>query len=186
MVVGLGNPGAKYRQTRHNIGFWVIDQIAEENAVNVKKRFCDAMVGEWFSNGDRVLLVKPQTYMNRSGECVKDLLQEFGASADDLIVVYDDIDLPFGRIRIRPSGGAGGHRGVLSILERLEGEAFCRVRVGIGRPPEGVDPAEFVLEPFGSEECEALGEVIARASAAVMTLLQDGIQAAMEQFNRPS
>ena len=184
LVVGLGNPG-KYERTRHNIGFLIIDRVAKEKAVVVKRKLYDALVGEW-SNGERILLAKPQTYMNRSGESVRELLQEFRVSAKDLIVVYDDLDLPFGRIRIRPEGSAGGHRGVLSVMESLEGAPFYRVRVGIGRPPEGMEAADYVLEPFSPEEARELDEVISRASEAVICLLQDGVQRAMERFNRTS
>ena len=184
LVVGLGNPGAKYRNTRHNTGFLIVDHIAAQQRVSLKKKLCDAWVGEWSSNDDTVLLVKPQTYVNRSGQSVKELLREVGATPGDLVVVHDDLDLPFGRIRVRPRGGAGGHRGVLSIMESMAGAPFCRVRVGIGRPPDSVDPAEFVLQPFSAEEAVQLDEVIARAAAAVGSVLREGIEKAMEQFNR--
>jgi peptidyl-tRNA hydrolase, PTH1 family len=183
LVVGLGNPGRRYERTRHNLGFLVVDHIAAEKAVIVKKRLGDALVGEW-SNGERILLAKPQSYMNRSGDSVKELLREFGASAKDLVIVYDDLDLPFGRIRIRPEGGAGGHRGVLSVMESLEGAPFYRVRVGIGRPPEGVEPTDYVLEGFSPEEATEVNDVVSRASDAVICLLQEGAQRAMERFNR--
>jgi PTH1 family peptidyl-tRNA hydrolase len=186
LVVGLGNPGRKYERTRHNIGFLIVDRIATEKAVVVKKQFCDALVGEWSNNGERILLAKPQTYMNRSGESVRELLQEFRASAKDLVIVYDDLDLPFGRIRIRPGGSAAGHRGVLSVMENLQGAPFHRVRVGIGRPPEGMEAADYVLETFSPHEVAELGDVISRASEAVICLLQDGVQRAMERFNRTS
>ena len=184
LVVGLGNPGRKYERTRHNLGFFIIDRMARWTGVTVKKRLCDAMFGEWSNEGERVLLVKPQTYMNRSGESVKSLLGHFRSAPEDLTVIYDDLDLAFGRIRIRPTGRAGGHRGVLSIIENLGGARFYRVRVGIGRPPEGVDPLDFVLEPFTSQEVDQLDEVVSRASEAVVSLLREGGQRAMEQFNR--
>lgn len=184
LVVGLGNPGRKYARTRHNLGFLIVDDIAKQNKVAIKKKLCDALVGEWSSNGEKILLVKPQTYMNRSGETVKELLRENRAAADDLMVIYDDLDLPFGRIRIRAAGGAGGHRGVLSIMESLAGEAFWRVRVGIGRPAEGMDPADFVLQPFSPLEAVEVGDMVSRASAAVLCFLRDGSRRAMEQFNR--
>ena len=184
LVVGLGNPGRKYERTRHNLGFFIIDRMARRSGVTVKERLCDAMVGEWSNEGERVLLVKPQTYMNRSGDSVKALLGHFRSAPEDLTVIYDDLDLAFGRIRIRPTGGAGGHRGILSIMESLAGARFYRVRVGIGRPPEGVDPVDFVLEPFTSQEVDQLDEVVSRASEAVVSLLREGGQRAMEQFNR--
>ncbi|HET8563205.1 MAG TPA: aminoacyl-tRNA hydrolase [Candidatus Binatia bacterium] len=184
IVVGLGNPGRKYQRTRHNLGFMIIDHIAKQNGVTVKKKFRNALIGEWRADDEKVLLVKPQTYMNRSGESVKDLLREYRVSAEDLIVVYDELDLPFGRIRIRPRGGTAGHRGMLSILESLAGAPFYRVRVGIGRPPEGANPADFILEPFTSQELDQLDEVISRAAGAVVCLLEKGGPKAMEQYNR--
>jgi peptidyl-tRNA hydrolase, PTH1 family len=184
LVVGLGNPGKKYERTRHNLGFLVVDHIARQNQVAIKKKLCDALVGEWSNDGERILLVKPQSYMNRGGESIKALLDYFRLTAGDLVVIHDDLDLAFGRIRIRPGGGAGGHRGVLSIMESLGESRFYRVRIGIGRPPDGVDPVDFVLEPFLSQEVGQLDELVSRASDAVESLLREGGQRAMEQFNR--
>lgn len=184
LVVGLGNPGKKYERARHNLGFMIIDQIARQNQVAIKEKLCDALVGEWSNPEQRVVLVKPQIYMNRSGESVRALLSHFGSAPEDLIVIYDDLDLPFGRIRIRPTGGAGGHRGVLSIMESLAGGQFYRVRVGIGRPPDGVDAVDFVLEDFTLPEVDQLSELISRASEAVVSLLREGGRRAMEQYNR--
>ena len=186
LVVGLGNPGRKYARTRHNLGFMIVDRLAAKSGVTLKRKVCDAFVGEWSSDEDSILLAKPQTYMNRSGDSVKTLLEEFRMSAKDLIVVYDDLDLPFGRIRIRPQGSAGGHRGLLSILETLPDVPFYRVRVGIGRPPDGTEPADYVLEPFNPQEVSELEHLIVRASEAVISLIRDGAQRAMEQFNRAS
>jgi PTH1 family peptidyl-tRNA hydrolase len=186
LVVGLGNPGRKYERTRHNLGFLVIDRIATENEIAVKKKLCDALVGEWSCNGEKLLLVKPQTFMNRSGDAVKGLMRKFRASPEELVVICDDLDLPFGRIRIRPKGGAGGHRGLLSIIESVGGSPFYRVRIGIGRPPDGVNPEEYVLEPFDSEEIGQLDGLISRAAEAVISLLKNGGHWAMERFNRAS
>ena len=183
LVVGLGNPGKKYERTRHNIGFLIIDHIASQNEIKVSTSRCNALVGEWSSRGDKIVFAKPQTYMNRSGESVKALMRWFHATPDDVVVVYDDLDLPFGRIRIRAKGSAGGHRGVASIMESLAGAPFCRVRVGIGRPPTGMDPADYVLEPFSAQEIAELDDVVSRAVQALMCLLQEGNQRAMAQFN---
>jgi PTH1 family peptidyl-tRNA hydrolase len=184
LVVGLGNPGKKYQRTRHNIGFRVIDHIAVQQGVSISKKRCDSLVGEWILGGEKIVLVKPQTYMNRSGEAIKGLLREFRASGQQMIVVYDDLDLPFGRIRVRPGGSAGGHRGALSILESLAGAPFFRVRIGIGRPPEGVDPADFVLAAFTTDEAEHLDVMVDRAADAVICFLREGGERAMLEFNR--
>jgi PTH1 family peptidyl-tRNA hydrolase len=183
LVIGLGNPGKKYDRTRHNVGFLVVDHIASQNEVKVKTRRCNALVGEWRSGGEKIVLAKPQGYMNRSGESVKALIRELHASPEDIVVVYDDLDLPFGRIRIRSKGSAGGHRGVASIIDSLAGARFDRVRIGIGRPPAGMDPADYVLEPFSAQEVAELDDVVSRAGQAVICLLQDGSQRAMAQFN---
>ena len=185
LVVGLGNPGKKYQRTRHNLGFLVIDRLAKQNELTVKQKVGDALVGEFERNGEKIVLAKPQTFMNRSGLAVIELLGKYRGTAEDLLVVYDDLDLPFGRIRIRPQGSAGGHGGIKSILECLAGAPFCRVRVGIGRPPENVDPVDYVLEPFNTAESSELSEKIDRAAAAVEGILGDGIKRAMERFNRP-
>ena len=186
LVVGLGNPGRKYERTRHNLGFLIIDRIAREHDATVRRKLCDALVGEWSSNGEKVLLVKPQTYMNCSGESVKCLMRKFGASPEEVIVIYDDLDLPFGRIRIRPRGSAGGHRGLLSIIESVGGAPFYRVRIGIGRPSEGRNAEDYVLEPFDSREMAELDDVASKAAEAVCSLLKEGGQRAMERFNRAS
>jgi PTH1 family peptidyl-tRNA hydrolase len=183
LIIGLGNPGKKYERTRHNVGFLVVDHIACQNEVKVRSKRCNALVGERSSRGEKVVLAKPQVYMNRSGESVKALIREFNASPEDIILVYDDLDLPFGRIRIRSKGSAGGHRGVASVINSLAGAQFHRVRVGIGRPPEGMNSADYVLEPFSPQEFADLNNVVSRASQAVTCLLQDGSQRAMAQFN---
>jgi PTH1 family peptidyl-tRNA hydrolase len=184
LVVGLGNPGKKHGGTRHNLGFLIVDEIARQKQVKIEKNLCDALVGEGSNDAERILLAKPQTYMNRSGESVKALLDHFGSTPKDLVVVYDDLDLEFGRIRIRLAGGAGGHRGILSIIDSLGGAPFYRVRIGIGRPPDGVGPVDFVLTPFTAEEVGRLDALVSRAAQAVGSLLRDGAERAMEQFNR--
>ncbi len=184
LVVGLGNPGEKYQRTRHNLGFFVIDQLARQKNISIDRKICNALIGEGLSNGEKLILAKPQTFMNRSGIAVQALLDEFSGSAEDLLVVYDDLDLPFGRIRIRPNGSAGGHRGIVSIMESLAGTPFTRVRVGIGRPPQGMDAVDYVLEPFTAAEASELPEQIDRVAAAIEAVLKDGIERAMEIFNR--
>ena len=184
LIVGLGNPGRKYDQTRHNIGFRVVDDIAEQNSIAIQKRSCNSLVGELMIMGERLLLAKPQTYMNLSGHAVKALLKSSRCSPENMVVIYDELDLPFGRIRVRFKGSAAGHRGAMSIMESLAGAPFYRVRVGIGRPPLGVEPADFVLKPFSPGEVEQLEGVIDRAAKAALCIFQEGGQRAMGKFNR--
>jgi PTH1 family peptidyl-tRNA hydrolase len=183
-IVGLGNPGKKYARTRHNLGFFVIDRLAKQHEVALTRKFCGALIGEWLCDRETIFLAKPQAFMNRSGEVVEAILREYDGTAENLIVVYDDLDLPFGRIRIRSRGSAGGHRGISSILEHLAGAPFDRVRIGIGRPPEGTEPADFVLTPFDSQELAEVEAMVDRAADAVTCLARNGVQRAMELYNR--
>ncbi|MGH7767022.1 MAG: aminoacyl-tRNA hydrolase [Candidatus Binatia bacterium] len=184
VVVGLGNPGKKYERSRHNLGFSVMDRLADKNRVAVTRKKYESLIGEWNRDGEKVLLVKPQTFMNRSGQALRSLLRYLPVEAEDLIVIHDDLDLPFGRIRIRQQGSAGGNRGMLSVLEALGDRPFIRLRIGIGRPPPAVDPADFVLQSFSPDETGRLDDVTARAVEAVQCLLDEGARRAMEKFNR--
>lgn len=184
VIIGLGNPGKKYEKTRHNLGFMVVDRLAFANDSVIKKKKHYSLIGSWQSGGEEVLLVKPQTYMNHSGSAVRSLCNELGVKAEDFIVIHDDLDLPLSRIRIRQRGGAGGHLGVRSILEALKSQNFLRVRMGVGRPPQGVDPTEYVLEPFLPQEEVFLTDVVSQAAEAVESLLENGPLRAMERFNR--
>jgi peptidyl-tRNA hydrolase, PTH1 family len=186
LIVGLGNPGKRYERTRHNVGFLVIDWIAAQNKIAIEKKHCGAVLGEGVLEGKKVLLVKPQMYMNRSGEPVADLAREYGLGSESVVVINDDLDLPFGRIRIRPSGSPGGHRGLLSITESLSGAPFERVRIGIGRPPEGMDATQYVLDQFNEIESEQLTNVVQRAASSVSCLVRDGIDRAMAMYNGAS
>jgi len=180
LVVGLGNPGREYEATRHNAGFWWVENLAEEQRAGWKSesRF-HGRVGRLSSGGEDCWLLLPQTFMNRSGVAVAALLQEHGATAADLVVVYDDLDLPLGRIRIRTNGSAGGHRGVTSIIEHLGAVPFCRIRLGIGRPPAGVSVIDYVLAPFDEVEMIDVSKVVDRAIEAL-----DGTTVAMGVYNR--
>ncbi len=162
----------------------VVDRFASEKRVTLKEKKYHSLIGSWQMNGEKVLLVKPQTYMNRSGEAIRTLFRYLPVAPQDLVIIHDDLDLPLGRIRMRPRGGAGGHRGVLSILEALEGENFFRIRLGIGRPPAGVEPLEFVLDPFPLKETGLVDEAVSKAADALESLLQEGPHRAMERFNR--
>jgi PTH1 family peptidyl-tRNA hydrolase len=179
VIVGLGNPGAEYAQSRHNVGFMVVETIARRWNIAWRHAGAALRVGNGEVAGHPVLLVEPQTYMNRSGEA---LTQYPRAADDELVVVYDDLDLPSGRIRVRQRGGSAGHRGVASMLEYL-GDEFARVRVGIGRPPEGDDPSDYVLAPLSGAELTALRAAVERASDAVECVVSQGPRAAMDRFN---
>ncbi|MDI6907263.1 MAG: aminoacyl-tRNA hydrolase [Thermoanaerobacterales bacterium] len=181
LVVGLGNPGGAYVRTRHNVGFMVIDQLARMLRVSVSRRQGEALTGEAAVRGRRVLLAKPQTYMNLSGNAVGALSRRLRLLPEEILVVSDDMDLPFGRLRLRPGGGAGGHRGLVSIIEALGTDRFPRLRVGIGRGEEAVG---HVLGGFTPAEDAVLDRVLETAARAVLTVCADGLDRAMNLFNR--
>ncbi len=183
MIVGLGNPGPRYARNRHNVGFQIVDALAEKHALSFQKRQFKALLAMGSIQGQRVLLVKPQTYMNLSGEAVQPLVNYYKIALSDLMVVFDDMDLPLGVIRLRPFGGAGGHNGMRSIIQRLGSNQFPRLRVGIDRPPGRMDPAAYVLQDFSSDEEAVMVQVRERAVDALETWLEQGIDAAMNAFN---
>lgn len=185
VVVGLGNPGREYSGTRHNVGFMTLDLLAKRLGVRFDHREARAQVAEAPGPGDTstsILLAKPQTFMNLSGESAGPLLKKCGLGANDMWVVYDELDLPFGRLRIRRSGGAGGHNGVASLIERVGTNHFPRFRVGIGRPDEP-DPVDHLLSPFTDEERERLPALLELAADAVEAGLEEGLEASMNRFN---
>ena len=185
MVVGLGNPGAEYRGTRHNVGFLALDALARRLGISVTGRASGAQVGHGTIAGtDRgVLLVKPQTFMNLSGRAVAPLLRKHALTAGTLWVLHDEIDIAFGRLRIRAGGGAGGHNGVTSIIQSLGGErGFIRLRMGVGRP-EGEDTVDHVLGAFPDAERERVPALVDLAAEAALVGLVDGLEAAMNEFN---
>lgn len=184
VVIGLGNPGPEYRKTRHNIGFWIIDLLAERWSTRLSRRAFLALIGEAQWRNEKILLVQPQTYMNRSGESVVRIRDFYRLALGDLIVVHDDLDLPLGRVRIkRGGGGSGGNRGIASIIESLGSKDFIRVKVGIGRPPGRQDPAHFVLQPFTQQEEAFILPAVDRAINAVETILSEGVEKAMALFH---
>ncbi len=185
MIVGLGNPGPRYARNRHNVGFQIVDELAAKHGLSFEKRQFKALIASGVIDGQRVLLVKPQTYMNLSGEAVQPLTHYYKIDLPDLMVVFDDMDLPLGVIRLRPFGGAGGHNGMKSIIQRLGSNRFPRLRVGIDRPSGRMDPAAYVLQDFSPEEEEIMVQVRDRAVRALETWLTEGIDAAMNTFNRP-
>lgn len=187
LVVGLGNPGPEYANTRHNAGFLVIDRLSRSHGIPVRKKLRGALVGEGTLAGQRVVLAKPQTYMNLSGDAVADLVHWYKLTPGQALVVYDDKDLAPGRIRVRPGGGPAGHRGMASVLEALGTREVVRIRVGIGREPAGQEEDDrgvgYVLAPFAPEERPAVEEALSRAAEAVETVIAEGMEVAMLRFN---
>ena len=183
VLVGLGNPGPRYARTRHNAGFLLLERLAAENRIDLARERHGALVGEGRVAGRRCLLALPQGYMNRSGEPVRRILAFTGTGPESLLVAHDDLDLPLGRLRLRLGGGAGGHRGVASILEQLAGAPFARLKIGVSRPPPGLPAEAYVLQEFLPGEREVLREALERGTAAVETLLARGLEAAMNGFN---
>lgn len=182
LIVGLGNPGDRYASTRHNIGFMALDRIAQAYGIAVGKKGFQSLHGSGKVGECKVILVKPQTFMNRSGEAVGEVAAYFRISPCDILVIYDDVDLPFGRLRIRPNGGSGGQRGMASIISTLGTDGFPRVRVGIGRP-EGGDVSGYVLSAFNGDERKVLDTVVERVADAVETFCVSGVIEAMDRFN---
>ena len=186
IVVGLGNPGPEYAGTRHNAGFWCIDALADKHGITLERRHRSAIIGEGEIDSRRVVLVKPRTFVNRSGAAVRYLTARYGTPPDKLLVVCDDINLPPGKLRMRRKGSAGGHNGIKSIIEATGSQDFPRLRIGVGRPPEGAGHAgqiEHVIGAMEPDEREIVDEAVARAADAIACLLSDGIDEAMSQYN---
>jgi len=186
IIVGLGNPGDEYAQTRHNLGFRLIDKLAAESSVKVKRHECQSLVGNALIEEQRVTLVKPQTFMNLSGEAVSCLISRgkgSEAAVDSLIVISDDLALPFGAIRLRERGSAGGHNGLKSIIAELGTNEFIRLRIGIQPEHPISDARRFVLDEFTRAEKESLGDILERAARAARSVLRDGVAKAMSLFN---
>jgi PTH1 family peptidyl-tRNA hydrolase len=186
LVVGLGNPGRRYAHTPHNAGFAVVDQLATAGRSPWKSDPCLALVATVGLSGASLLLAKPQTYVNLSGHAVSLLLSEYRLSLDDLVVICDDLALPFGRIRIRAKGSDGGHNGLKSIIEDLATREFTRVRLGMAPEQAVVDAAEYVLSLIPPHWAEAFEQMVLRGQAAVESICQDGVAAAMNRFNQGS
>jgi PTH1 family peptidyl-tRNA hydrolase len=183
LIVGLGNPGASYERTRHNLGFMLVDQLAREGQTQVKRDECRALIGRAVIEGETVELAKPQTYMNLSGEAVSCLLSKPGRGVEKLIVISDDLALPFGSIRLRAKGTHGGQNGLRSIIDCLKTNEFIRLRIGI-MPEHPISNAKnFVLENFSKSETDTVKEVLEKSADAVRTIITDGIEKAMAKFN---
>jgi PTH1 family peptidyl-tRNA hydrolase len=184
-VIGLGNPGARYARTRHNVGFLVVDRLARAHGVALSERRHGALCGEISLAATTLLLVKPQVFMNRSGVAVAAFAQELGLAPSEVLVVHDDLDLPLARIKLKRDGGTAGHRGLESIVEQLESRDFARLRVGIGRPQAGQEVADFVLSPFDAAEEPLVERAVETAIVAVGAWSSLGIDAAMNAVNAP-
>jgi PTH1 family peptidyl-tRNA hydrolase len=184
LVVGLGNPGEEYSNTPHNLGFLVVDRLAERHGIRVSRKECMSLVGLGSISGKRVALAQPQTYMNLSGPSVKGLLERYGLEPGRLIVVYDELDLPWGALRIKPKGSAAGHKGVKSIIGSLGTNEFVRVRLGIHPGTPIGDGAKFVLTQFKRAQKQEVEDTVANAAEAVESILAEGVEQAMTKFNR--
>ena len=184
IIAGLGNPGVRYQWTRHNVGFQALDRLAELKRIVIATRRFKSIYGRGRIDSQEVLLVKPHTFMNLSGEAVKRVVDFFGASPEDLIVVHDDLDLPLGKLRFKQKGGDGGHQGIRSITEALESNMFLRLKLGIGRPPGGMDPADYVLQTLNKSERVDFDHVASWAAESLMVLLLEGLPRAISGFQR--
>lgn len=184
LIAGLGNPGNEYRMTRHNIGFEVIDYMADKYHVKVNQLKFKAIYGSFTVDGEKILLIKPQTYMNLSGESIAEFCRFYKVGPERVIVIHDDISLEPGRIRIRGKGSDGGHNGLKSIIYQLKSDAFPRIKMGVGTPPhKEYDLADYVLGRFGKEEIPVLEDAIIRASDSAISIVKDGIDTAMNRYN---
>lgn len=181
LIVGLGNPGREYEDTRHNIGFKVVDNIAKEYNIEINRQKFKGMCGEGFINGEKVILLKPTTYMNLSGESIREVLDFYKLSNEDVLVIYDDISLDIGRLRIRDKGSAGGHNGIKSMIAHLGTDVFPRIKVGVGQP--NADLVHYVLGKFSKEEMEILRDSIDASTKAAAEILKSDVKTAMNKFN---
>ena len=184
IIAGLGNPGKEYENTRHNIGFDVIDRLAEEENIAVMESKHKALIGKGYVAGQKVILAKPQTFMNLSGESIREIVDYYKVDdTSELIVISDDISLDVGQIRIRKKGSAGGHNGLKNIIKMLGHDTFTRVRMGVGEKPKNYDLADYVLGRFDKDERVLVDEAIKEAADAVELILEEGIETAMNRYN---
>lgn len=183
IIAGLGNPGKEYAATRHNAGFLVLDELADKFNISLDTEKFKGILGKGVINGEKVILVKPLTYMNNSGECIRAVMDYYKADIDDFIVVFDDISLDVGKLRVRPKGSAGGHNGIKSIIAHLGTDGFKRVKFGVGNKPSGWDLADWVLAKFPTEQFDTLRETNKRACEAIECIMAEGVESAMNKFN---
>lgn len=183
VIVGLGNPGKKYEKTRHNMGFLAIDKLAKQHDIKINKLKHKALVGDGFISGRKALLVKPQTYMNLSGESVREIVDYYDVDPEELIIIYDDFDLETGAIRIRKKGSAGSHNGMKSIIGQLQSKDFPRIRIGIGKSGGGAEWKNFVLGKTSKQDEKLIEDAVERTADAVACILEKGIDKAMNEYN---
>ncbi len=183
IIAGLGNPGLKYAGSRHNMGFSVLTELSDRYDTSVNRAECKALTGRTIIKGEKVLLAMPQTFMNLSGESVSQLLNYYKCTAEDLIIIYDDIDLDVGNIRIRAKGSAGGHNGMKNIIQMIGTDEFCRIKVGVGHKPEGWDLVDYVLGRFPENELPTIRDAVKRAASAVEEIIENGITSAMNKYS---
>jgi PTH1 family peptidyl-tRNA hydrolase len=183
LIAGLGTPGKEYENTRHNVGFMALDIIAEKTGAKINKVKFKGLLGETLIGKEKILLLKPLTYMNLSGQSVLDALNYYKVPLENLIIIYDDMDLPLGRLRIRPEGSGGGHRGMDSIIYQLSSDKFSRLRIGIGRPEGQKDAVGHVLGKFYGEEVEKIKSTVEAAAKAALLIVTDGVEQAMNIYN---
>jgi PTH1 family peptidyl-tRNA hydrolase len=183
LIVGLGNPGAQYRYNRHNVGFMLADRLADRLGVKFTRLESKALVTKGEHEGRRIVLAKPHTFMNLSGQSVGALVRFYKVPLSNLLVAYDDVDLPLGTVRMRPDGGSAGQKGMASIIERLGTQEIPRLRLGVGRPPGRMDAADYVLQDFPAGEKELLQATLDRAADAALVFVMEGLEAAMNRYN---
>lgn len=183
-IFGLGNPTREYTATRHNIGFDTVTCISDMLGIPVDVKKHKGLCGFGHIGGEKIMLIQPQTYMNLSGECVRAVMDFYKLEKEDVIIIYDDVALPVGQLRVRARGSAGGHNGIKSIIAHIGGDEFARVRVGVGEKPDGWDLADYVLGRFSKDEEPIIRDALKRAAQACQTIVTDGIESAMNTFNR--
>lgn len=191
LIAGLGNPGGKYERSRHNLGFICVNYLANQYKIKLNKSQSKARTGTGSIRGEEVILARPQTFMNLSGQSIKPLMNKFHLAPEDIIIIHDDLDLPVGKIRVKLGGGSGGHNGISSIMTEIRSRDFNRIRIGIGRPPafrnaDSVfedDVIDYVLGLFSPEEKEAIEKAIPQAAEAIISLITEGLNATMNRFN---
>lgn len=184
IIIGLGNPGREYQATRHNIGFDVITRLSDDYGIPLDFKKHKAVCGKGMIEGEKVILAQPQTYMNLSGESVRELMDFYKTSNNEIIIIYDDISLDVGQLRLRGKGSAGGHNGIKSIIQHLGTDEFPRIKFGVGDKPKGWDLADYVLGRFPEDDQPFVRDAIKKSSEAVKTILKDGMETAMNVYNR--